>query len=119
VTLQQFEKCAGAYSDGDDDADAALEAEMTDRLNFGGGFVRKAPGDAATEGGVGDERHRTKKEVRVNNCSRDSPLRRVGVATTREGTSRSRDNNVHHSSAVRPLERAPECTHTSAGWCSS
>ena len=54
---------AGAGSEGDDDADAALDAEMTERLHFGGGFVRKAPGDGSAAEAAEAEGHKTKKEV--------------------------------------------------------
>jgi hypothetical protein len=52
---------AGAGSGSDSEADAALDAEATEALHFGGGFVRKAPGGASAEA----ERPKTKKEVRA------------------------------------------------------
>ena len=45
----------GGASSGEEEADAALDAEMTERLNFGGGFVRKSGAEA--------DHHRSKKEV--------------------------------------------------------
>lgn len=48
-------------SDEDEDGDAALNAEMTGRLNFGGGFQRVRSAEDASEEAAP---HRTKKEVR-------------------------------------------------------
>lgn len=46
-----------------DDDDGHMTKEMTEQLNFGGGFLRKKADSAGADEAEDPERHRTKKEV--------------------------------------------------------